>query len=480
MPSCLGKRNGDRLVYRFLKASGKKIHVTNFPQFSSNPTFRANGARIRLRTLVLMRWIAIGGQTITILVVNYVLQYPFPFVLTLVTVGVSVLFNLFLWLRYPVSKQLSDTEAGLHLFYDALQLSVLLFLTGGLHNPFSFLIIAAAIISAAVLSIETTVRLIVVVLIFSSVLVFFHRPLPVPYGQHPIPHFYVYGIWSSLVVAMIFFSANVMRVAEERRRMTTALMETQMALARERRLSEVGGLAAAAAHELGTPLGTIALVAKELGREFPPDCPNAKDVELLLSQSERCRKILARLTLYSADGASPSLHRLPFMNLIEMSARSPRREGIEVMIEHAPGLAGESARAGKKTSAQPVVSHSFEITHGLKNIIENAMDFARSRVSIKADWCERDVVVEITDDGPGFSREILGSLGEPYVSTRRDAGGMGLGVFIAKTLLERTGAEIWFGNRKDGGARVAIAWPRRLFPDCPDGVDGDGDEMSLR
>ncbi len=427
-----------------------------------------------------MRWITIGGQTTTILVVNYVLHYPFPFVPTLVTVAVSVLLNIVLTVRYPASKQLGDAEAGLHLCYDALQLSVLLFLTGGLHNPFSFLIIAAAIISAAVLSVRTTVKLIVFLLLCVSVLVFFHLPLPGhdalqsttgifhptfpgPYGQHPLSHIYVFGIWSSLVVAMIFFSANVLRVAEEGRRMSNALMETQMALAREQRLSEVGGLAAAAAHELGTPLGTIALVAKELSREFPPDSPNAEDLKLLLSQSERCREILSRLTLRSADGGGPSLHRLPFMNLVEMAARSPRRGNIEVAVEHDPGLIGEPARTGDKASGQPVAAQSFEIIHGLKNIIENAMDFARSRVSVKVGWSERRVVVEITDDGPGFPREILGALGEPYVSTRRDAGGMGLGVFIAKTLLERTGAEIEFGNRKGGGARIVIVWPRSLF-----------------
>lgn len=445
-----------------------------------------------------MRWITIGGQTSTILVVNFVLHYSFPFVAALVTVAVSVLLNVFLTVRYPVSKQLGDAEAALHLCYDVLQLSVLLFLTGGLHNPFSFLIIAAAIISAAVLSVRTTVKLIVFLLFCVSILVFFHLPLPGhgvvqsstgifhptfpgPYGQHPLSHIYVFGIWSSLVVGMIFFSANVMRVAEEGRRMSNALMETQMALAREQRLSEVGGLAAAAAHELGTPLGTIALVAKELGREFPADSPNAEDVKLLLSQSERCREILARLTLRSADGGSPSLHRLPFMDLVEMAARAQGRGDIDVTVDHDPGIAKEPGRRRERTeaSAQPVAPHSFEIIHGLKNIIENAMDFARSRVSVKVGWSERRVVVEITDDGPGFPREILGALGEPYVSTRRDAGGMGLGVFIAKTLLERTGAEIEFGNRKDGGAMIVIVWPRRLFALHPPATDGEDAEMSL-
>ena len=269
--------------------------------------------------------------------------------------------------------------------------------------------------------------------------------------------------------------------------MSNALMETQMTLAREQRLSAVGGLAAAAAHELGTPLGTIALVAKELSRELPVDGPNAEDLKLLLSQTERCREILTRLTLNSTNGSSPSLHLLPFMTLVEMAARSPRRENIEVTVEHDPDLTeepgGRRERTEKQASVQPVVPHSLEITHGLKNIIENAMDFARSRVSVKVGWSEHQVVVEITDDGPGFPRDILGALGEPYVSTRRDAGGMGLGVFIAKTLLERTGAEIRFGNRKDGGAKIVIAWPRGLFDKVPAAADDvlplDDDEAGL-
>ncbi len=503
-------------------ATIKKLQVTDSTKYTSGGTLRVRRARIRLRTLMLMRWIAIGGQTTTILVIKFVFHYPFPFVLTLATVAASVLLNIFLTLRYPVSKQLSDTEAGFHLFYDALQLSVLLFLTGGLHNPFSFLIIAAATISAAVLSVRTTVKLVAFLLLCVSVLVFFHLPLPGPEGQHsimqvfplsltehevlqsasdifhlpfpwpdgqhPLSHIYVLGIWCSIVVGMFFFSANVMRVAEDGRRMSNALMETQMALAREQRISEVGGLAAAAAHELGTPLGTIALVAKELSREFPVDGPNAEDLKLLLSQSERCRDILARLTLHSTDGDSPPLHCAPFMNMVEMAARSPRRGNIEVTVEHDPGIAGEAdrrrERSGNQASLQPVVPHRLEITHGLKNIIENAMDFARGRVSVKVGWSERQVVVEITDDGPGFRRDILGALGEPYVSTRRDAGGMGLGVFIAKTLLERTGAEIRFGNRKGGGARIVIVWPRRLLTAHPATADDvmtlDDNEAGLR
>jgi len=276
-------------------------------------------------------------------------------------------------------------------------------------------------------------------------------------------------------------------VAEEGRRMFNALTETQMVLAREQRLSAVGGLAAAAAHELGTPLGTITLVAKELKRELPEDCPFADDLRLLISQSERCRDILARLTLRSEDGTDLSLHRLPFATLVELAVDTARRghprKAIEVTVERTSGPAEETAReSGEKDAPrekdasavrQPIVPHSLEIIHGLENLIENAMDFARARVSIAIGWTDREVTVEIADDGPGFARGILGALGEPYVSTRRDSGGMGLGVFIAKTLLERTGATVQFGNRKGGGARIVVAWPRALLVDPPRIVEDD-------
>lgn len=445
------------------------------PAFPRASLAAAPTGRVLSRTLVLFRWIAVFGQTTTILVVAFVLRYDFSLTLTLAAVGASALLNVYLTLRYPASKRLSDNEAALYLAYDTLQLATLLFLTGGLHNPFSFLMLGPAMISATVLSKRSTILLVGMLLVCVSALVFFHQPLPWPGGKHPISHIYVFGIWSALVVGMMFFSINVIRVAEEGRRMFNALTETQMVLAREQRLSAVGGLAAAAAHELGTPLGTIALVAKEMSRELPEDFPFADDLKLLVSQSERCRDILARLTLRSEDGTDLSLHRLPFATLVEMAVDTARRDHphktIEVTVEHTPGPAEEPAREpGRKGASvvrQPIVPHSFEIIHGLGNLIENAMDFARARVSVAVGWSEREITVEIADDGPGFARGIIGALGEPYVSTRRDTGGMGLGVFIAKALLERTGAAVHFGNRKGGGARIVVAWPRALLVDPP-------------
>lgn len=428
------------------------------------PARRPTTGRVRLRTLVLTRWIAVIGQTITILVVYFGLGYDFPIVLTLVAVGASTAVNIVLTVRYPPSKRLSDTEAALYLGYDTLQLAVLIFLTGGLHNPFSVLMLVAVIISATILSIRSTVWLGVLTFVCVSLLTAVHLPLPWPGGAHTLSHVYVFGIWTALVVGMAFFSAYVLRVAEEGRRMADALTETQMALARKQRLSAVGSLAAAAAHELGTPLGTIALVAKELSRDLSADSPHAEDLKLLMSQSRRCRDILARLTLRREDKGGPPMFRLPLTTLVEWAARPHKRAGIEIDFgvdpANAPPGGGAADGASPPLSGQPTAPHNLEIIHGLGNLIENAVDFANTRVSATVGWSEAEARIEIADDGPGFARDVLGALGEPYVSTRREADGMGLGVFIAKTLLERTGAEVRFGNRPGGGARIVITWPR--------------------
>ena len=413
---------------------------------------------VRLRTLVLNRWIAVVGQTVSILLVYFGLGYDLPIVPALVTVGASAALNIVVTARYPVSRRLSDTEAARYLAYDTVQLAVLLSLTGGLHNPFSVLMLASVTISATTLSVRSTGWLAALTAICASLLAYVHLPLPWQGGEHHLSHLYVFGIWAALMVTMVFFAAYVLRVAEEGRRMSDALTETQMALAREQHLSAVGGLAAAAAHELGTPLGTIALVAKEMTRELPADSPLAEDLRLITSQSDRCRDILAQLSLGPEHGGGSTLYRLPLVSLVKSAVRPHRREGIEVDVEIDPVNVPQGAGASK--GDQPVVPHSLEIVHGLGNLIENAVDFASSRVSLSVGWSEREVHIEIADDGPGFAHDVLGALGEPYVSTRRGPEGMGLGVFIAKTLLERTGADVGFGNRPGGGARIVINWPR--------------------
>jgi two-component system sensor histidine kinase RegB len=243
--------------------------------------------------------------------------------------------------------------------------------------------------------------------------------------------------------------------------MSDALAETQLALAKEQRLSALGTLAAAAAHELGTPLGTITVVARELSRELPPTGAVADDVRLLIAEAQRCRDILAQLSRRPEGEPDPHLHRLPAPALLDtIAAPHRRREGVSVTIETAPGR-------GLVGTAPPVLPHAPEIAHGLGNLVENAVDFARSRVTITVAWTVAELSIVLADDGPGFAQNILGVLGEPYISSRAESGdGMGLGVFIAKTLLERTGARVSFANRQEGGAQVSVTWARSALDEA--------------
>ena len=427
---------------------------------------RAAKGRVRLQTLVLIRWVAIAGQTAAILVVRFGFGFDMQLALVLAVVAASAIVNIFLAARYPASTRLSDSEAALYLAFDTLQLAVLLFLTGGVQNPFSILVLVPAIIAATTLSLRSTIWLGAVTLVSLTILSFFHLPLPWDEGGFAISERYIFGIWSALALSMVFITVYAFRIAAESRRMSDALTETQMALAREQRLSAVGGLAAAAAHELGTPLGTIALVAKELSRELPEGSPLAGDVDLLITQSDRCRDILRELSQRPEGGdyGDSPFNRMPLSALAEASAAPHRKDGVELSVEVDPAnRTGATGDGGASEGAQPVVARNPEILHGLGNLIENAVDFAESRVALRVGWTDNEISIELEDDGPGFDRGILGALGEPYVTTRREADGMGLGVFIAKTLLEHTGARVVFSNRGGGGARVAITWPRAIL-----------------
>lgn len=433
------------------------------PQVGGN---RAGKGRVRLQTLVLIRWVAIAGQTAAILVVRFGFGFDMQLALVLAVVAASAIVNIFLAARYPSSTRLSDSEAGLYLAFDTLQLAVLLFLTGGVQNPFTILVLVPVTIGATTLSLRSTIWLGAVTLVSLTIISIFHLPLPWEEGGFAISDRYTFGIWAALALSMVFITVYAFRIAAEGRRMSDALTETQMALAREQRLSAVGGLAAAAAHELGTPLGTIALVAKELSRELPEGSPLADDVDLLITQSRRCRDILRELSQRpeGGDRGDSPFNRMPLSALVEASAAPHRKEGVELLVGVDPAnRTGATDQDGGTETAQPIVARNPEILHGLGNLIENAVDFAESRVTLLVGWTDHEICIDLEDDGPGFDRGIIGALGEPYVTTRREADGMGLGVFIAKTLLEHTGARVVFSNRGGGGARVAITWPRAIL-----------------
>jgi two-component system sensor histidine kinase RegB len=434
--------------------------------------------RVRLRTLAVIRWVAIAGQATTLLVVHVGLGYALPIWPALLLVAASALVNVWATLGRPAPARLGDREVAFYLGFDLLQLTGLLYLTGGLNNPFAVLILAPVTVSGTVLSRASTIGLALTALAAVVFLAFVHMPLPWPDGSFVMDPILVLGLGVALVVSTLFITAYVFSVSEEARRMSDALAATQMALDREQRLSALGGLAAAAAHELGSPLGTIAVIAKELARDLPPGSPLREDAELLISQSARCRDILASLAARpEADGGAPySLLALP--TLIEVAAGPYRGERVRLLLDAAPGDGGDSA--------PPVVARSPSLIHGLGNLIQNAVQFAHSEVRVVIRWTDTHISVGILDDGPGFDPGLLDHLGEPYLSggsagrasdsvagsespgaLDSGPGGegdhMGLGVFIAQNLLERTGARLSFGNQIDSGAEVTATWRRADF-----------------
>jgi two-component system sensor histidine kinase RegB len=430
---------------------------------------------LRLDTLVRLRWLAVGGQALAVVFVRFVLGFPLPTTLCLLLIGLSAGLNLVLRARYPATLRLGQWPAFALLAYDVVQLGILLFLTGGLQNPFAILLLAPVIVSAAALAPGPTAALGLLVIAMASFLAVFHWQLPwSPDSTESIPLLYVGGVWVALVSACVFTGAYAFRVAEEARQLAKALNAAEMVLAREQHLYALDGLAAAAAHELGTPLATIALVAKEMERDFPPGSPHAEDVALLRSQSQRCREILSRLTSMSGQ-AEPHLSRLPLSHLIEEVVEAYRAFAVKIEVSTPNGKAPE-----------PIGIRNPAIVQGLVNLVENAVDFADQKVTVGTEWNDEEVAITIADDGPGFSSAIIDRIGEPYVTTRRDAvqgeadheaGGLGLGLFIAKTLLERSGASLDLANRPPPGqgAVIRISWPRPLM-DAGPAVAGSGTE----
>lgn len=408
--------------------------------------------RVSARTLTLTRWLAIGGQAAALVVVHYILGFALPIGTAMAVVAASAALNVAVSLRPPGPAGLSERQAVLFLAFDILQLSVLLYLTGGLTNPFSLLIVAPVTVSATILTRRSTMALCVLAIACASFLAAFHEPLPVggPGGAVELPSIFRLGTWVAVVIGIVFLAAYAGIVAAERRRMHAALAAAQAALSGEQRLSSLGALAAAAAHELGSPLSTIAVTVNEIAREAPPDGPWAEDLAILREEIERCRTILADLgRAPETDDQSPFI-RQPLTAFVRAAADAQRHDGVELMFP----------AGSEDTSPEPMVLRRPEYIYGLASLIQNACQFARREVVIEARWTAAEVAITIRDDGPGFPPALLDRLGEPYISSRAHTGDhMGLGIFIARNLLQQTGGSLDFSNIA-GGARVDIAWPR--------------------
>lgn len=425
--------------------------------------FVAGRGRLRLSTLIALRWRGVIGQVLVLAAAAVVIKAPLPWLILGPLVLLSAVSNLVLTYLDRRQRQAADMEVAGVLAFDTLQLGLMLFFTGGVVNPFSMLLVAPVALAAATVNGRYVIGMVVLGFTVVAAISVWGRPLPLPPGEtFEVSDRIKSGITIALQAAIAFTASYAWRASIEAERMELALHTTQEVLAREQQLSALGALAAAAAHELGTPLATIQIVAKELGRETT-DKRIREDAELLVSQAERCREILKRLTdaPETEDAMHARLTLLQFLNeVIEPHLGGPIR--VEAVVTGPPG------------DVAPEIRRMPEVLHAMTTFVENATDFARSEILVSARFDDTAIIVEVRDDGPGFAAEVLGRLGQPYVTTRPGGEGsrsghtgMGLGFFIAKTLLEKTGAVVAFENARRGGAVVSARWLRSTIEAPP-------------
>lgn len=421
------------------------------------PSFRRNRqGSVRLLTLILLRWMAVLGQTIALVITSYAMDFSLPLWQTLGVVGVSAALNIALSVRYRAQKWLSVRGAFLNLAFDTVQLGVLLYFTGGIANPFALLFLVPVTVSATILPFPSTASLYGISVACITALALWYQPLPWVAGEVlQLPEVFKLGIWVALAFGMAFLSGYVSMVVREARSMGRALQATQMALERERRVSELGALAAAATHELGTPLNTIRVLVEELEEEFIQSDAALEDLSLIRQELSRCKRILDGIAREHHNTQPTHLRHVSPVILLEEIAALHRSQEKEIAVRNAGGPDLETV---------PTLERSPEIVHAMTVLVENAADFAQKNVTLTAHWTQSLLILDVEDDGPGIHEDLIESLGEPYVSGRASARvgskhtGMGLGIFIARTLLERTDGALSFSNCATGGARARVVW----------------------
>ncbi|WP_374545356.1 ActS/PrrB/RegB family redox-sensitive histidine kinase [Rhodoblastus sp.] len=418
-------------------------------------TSGSESRHLRIETLTRLRWLAIFGQLAAVLFVAYGLQFSLPVVICLAIIATSAILNVVVELFVPKNLRLEEQPATALLAFDVIQLSALLYFAGGIDNPFAILLLAPVTIAAVSLRSNQIFIIAALVVLSASILTAYHWPLPWRDRELlELAPLYRLALWSALLVATVFICLYAARVAGEKRDLQLALSAAELVLERQNHLSRLDGLAAAAAHELGTPLATIALVSRELSKAKLPD-EFSEDIGLLNQEAQRCRTILGRLSSL-ANERQPPLEQVRLRHFLENVAAPFRQYPVKIEIR----LNGDGE--------EPIVGNDPALSYGLGNFFENAVDFAKNRVILSAKWTTEEVEIDIQDDGPGFPNEILHQIGEPYLRARalrrlkaEPGAGLGLGIFISKTLLERTGAAINFGNLAEGGARIRMRWSRR-------------------
>ncbi len=440
-----------------------------------------HGDWVRLHTLTVLRWLAIAGQIAGLIVAVWYFDLVVPWGQCVMAVGASVALNISVMLVFPANKRLADHEAMLMLLFDLTQMVYMVGVTGGLNNPFALLVLVPVTISASALELRSTVFLGGLAVLLVTAIAFVYAPIHFSNGAAlSLPVQFETGFWLAIVSGTIFVAIYSRRIAVEMRAMSDALLATQMALAREQKLTDLGGVVAAAAHELGTPLATIKLVAAELIDALAAMPDQQDDARLVLAQADRCRDILRSMGRAGKDDLF--LRQAPLIAMLREAAEPHMDRGKTVrFVDHiGPDVA-------------TTVLRRPEVIHGIRNLIQNAVDFAATTVWVDVEWAAAKIRVRVVDDGAGFPASLIGRIGDPFVKQRRDLPqngqrpeyeGMGLGLFIAKTLLERSGAEITFANATDPylapderpercGAAVEVMWPEAALRAPSEGITGE-------
>ena len=398
---------------------------------------------ILLSNLIKIRWIAISGQLCAILTVFFYFKINFPIIICLCIIFLSIITNIYSFFINKINNYLTDKEAFYFLLFDTIQLSILLFLTGGIYNPFSLLLIAPLIISASYLPIVYSIGLLF--LSICGVLIISNFYFPINWNENFIvPKFFAYGLTLSLIISLIFLSVYVYLFANSSRRISQALLEARLALDNQKKLSEIGSLSAAAVHELSTPLNTIFLILNDLRNEenVKNNHHIKKEIDLLKSQADRCRNILLTLSRNPENLKDSFFDKTTISNLVKLNFDKFNNKKIKLKL---------NLISGKE---EPLILFKDELLYGIGNIIQNAIQYAMSVLIIDIIWDKNLLIIVIKDDGIGFKNELLDQIGKPYIS--KQSKGMGLGIFIAKNLIENIGGSISFSNKKEGGASVEI------------------------